>query len=117
MVGGEPAVEEGTGVAGVYVGRTPPVPVYVTNAMLEFEVGKTPVIAVAVTPGNAPENTGFVVNVTGVVTGVWPGHALIGNPEGSARSVNAAVVAPKTCSPSLVVAIRLVVAAITPASG
>jgi hypothetical protein len=35
--------------------------VYVTNEVLESEVGKTPVIAVAVTPGSAPLNTELVV--------------------------------------------------------
>jgi hypothetical protein len=55
---------------GLYTGTTAPVPVYVTNAVCESEVGKTPVIAVAVTPGNAPVNATLVPNVTGVVTGV-----------------------------------------------
>src|SRR5271154_5229459 len=99
---------------GVYVGTTPPVPIYVTNAVSESEVGKTPVIAVAVTPGSAPLNTGFVVKSCGVASG--SGQLPIGRPDGMARSVNAVVVAPRTCRPSLVVATRLLAGAIQPAS-
>jgi hypothetical protein len=61
-----------TVACGVYAGTTPPVPVYVTNAVFESEVGKTPVIAVAVTPGIAPPNTEVVVKFCGVVSGQLP---------------------------------------------
>src|ERR1700736_2884723 len=100
---------------GVYVGTTPPVPVYVTNAVFESEVGKTPVIAVAETPGNAPENATFVVNFTGVASA--SGQLPVGSPDGIARSVNSDGVAPRTCRPSFVVAMRSIVGPITPASG
>src|SRR5258708_30234366 len=89
---------------GVYVGTTPPVPVYVTNAVCEFEVGKTPVIAVAVTPGRAPLNTELVVKFCAGEPA--SGQGPVGRPVALtmlepfgvpiARSVNAAVVAPTT---------------------
>src|SRR5271170_5794974 len=111
---------------GTYVGSTPPLPVYVTNAMLESEATSTPVIAVAVTPVRALLTTGFATNVSPASGQAPVGTPGIAGPPGDsggleiARSVNVAAgvtVAPRICSPSFVAAIRSVTGPLTPASG
>src|SRR5271167_108041 len=65
MVGGvaQAPVEVST-CCGWYVGSTPPLPLYVTKAMLESEVGRTfvmpgatPLIVAGTIPGSVPVNT------------------------------------------------------------
>src|SRR5580704_16655826 len=100
--------------AGEYLGNTPPVPVYVTNAVLESEVTATPVIAVAVTPGRTLVSAGVTVKVRPLPSG---GHApKRGEGDGFAafkvttcRSVKVGTgvtVAPKMWIPSVVAVTR-----------